>query len=411
MRNLRVNATFFFTIRNTRRKLVMKKISLVLILLYLQTQVHAYWAGCEDVYMEYELTAGYRLDSLGSRSKFYDDNTCLLRKNHLTIKDINIFEIGAKLRWELYDSFLFKASVAGGITNHGKYEQCGKDELTNEGRFDLHVKKGNSRDASAAIGYMFEPVCGLEVIPLIGLGYDFLSVSMRDNHCFSAGSANLNRISYTSKWTGPWIGLDARYNYNCFQFETGYEYHWANWHGNWKAPKRSRREISFSDIRQSNNANGNVGYLKFGWNINSCFYAGVEVKYQYWKANGGDEHRKRHHSSTNSLTDSDSDGRVLNNDLLSGFDNVFVGEFGEFDNEFGGGNGNFSDFSGDFSSDFSSNSNSSSSSSSTSSLLSEEVIVAGKSPKSDSSGSTNIGKLKSADWQSFSVTLVIRNFF
>lgn len=368
----------------------MKKIGLLLIFSCLQVSLNAYWAGCEGVKMEYELTSGYRFDSVSSRSKLYNSLPGSLslssHENSLKVKEISIFEIGARFRWELYDCLLVKGSLACGITNNGKYQQRGIDELNNQGHLDMSVKTGNSRDASIGFGYVFEPACGLTVAPLVGLGYDMLRISTRNHHRFSSDSIDLDRLSYTNKWNGPWIGLDAHYDYYCFQFDAGYEYHWASWHGNWKVPKNCVRQLSFGDIRQSNNAYGNVGFLRCGWNFSSCFYVGLEAKCQYWKAKSGDEYRKSNSSySSNGSQNTDLTGVDAYNEIVDGNDNTYLIDIDT-------ANADFIEF------------------------FDDGVGVLRVDEYTDLDLFRNksrcaIGELKSADWQSFSITLILRNYF
>lgn len=339
----------------------MRTISIALMVIGLNTSLNAFWSGCDDIQSEYEITGGYRVDKLEARSEFYKEHSSYTADNSLKISGINIFEIGARVRWVLYDNWLFKASLACGVTNHGLYKQSGIDELGDRGHIDIHVKKGNSRDASACFGYIFEPFSGCEITPIIGVSYDYLRVTMRDNHpesCYSS-SPDLDNLTYKNKWNGPLVGLDGRYYYGCFQLDAGYEYHWASWHGNWRVPKRHHRHKAFSDIRQSNDAYGNMGYFTLGWNINACLYAGLEFKCQYFKAKRGDEYNQDTSRSCGC----------------------------------------------------SSSSYSSSSSSSSSSSYNSFFVSSFDSSSSSSSDRHEIGKLKSAHWQDYSITLELRNFF
>lgn len=287
----------------------MKKIGSLIFMFSCMLQPLSAFLGCGYTFdSEYEITLGYRLDELTASSRLFCNNTSLGSNRDIRVNNINIIELGLKARWVLYDHWLLKASAAGGVTNHGKYKQSEFDGLSCSGPVDLHVCKGNSRDASAALGYVFRPYCDFEIIPLIGLSYDYLRVSMEDSKTdLSSSFDRFEGLTYKSKWIGPWVGLDGRYTYKCFNFAAGYEYHWSRWKGNMDTPKYCNHRELLNDCFKTNDACGNIGYVSAGWNVNSCIYAGLELKFQYWKAHTGrecrqeicpsrDSYRSNHHS-------------------------------------------------------------------------------------------------------------------
>lgn len=263
---------------------------------------------------ELELSGGWRRDDFRS-FVFADDATDTVRGNNL-----DIWQIGLKGRIEPHfdvcgcwaDGIFARGYAYWGSVNDGdyshriKYDPVSLEQpVTSQISRDVgNTDSGKTWDYKIGMGYLFELMDGVRVGPTVGYSYDKLrfkgsnivgvtatNFTNSDNpfnqDCttivdeFTCGEEG---VRFSSKWQGPWIGLDAQFQYCDFELNAGYEYHWSDWRGAYTLAGSDPTDCyHYSDKRKSNKSRGQEGFINVQYNVNCSWVVGLGLEYKYYR--------------------------------------------------------------------------------------------------------------------------------
>ncbi len=269
---------------------------------------------------EFEITNGYRQDRIYSHINSYAPPTNLIFRDKLSIKDISYYQLGLRGNvficepmidlGDLYICLETDYAWAGSGTYHEKgFVPAGMTSHTK-----ARVHSGDAEDFIVGGGYLFDfnRCCGIVpegfvIGPIAGWSYQRQKLKME--HATTNGKTNnaLNGLTYTNRWQGPWLGFDATHIVNDFEFNIGYEYHWAEWDATWVIRGPANIDVAFSDRRKSENTTGQVFYLNGCWKTCYGLSLGLGVKYQSWHTSSGHEKPKAGSFAAIGLSSSEHD--------------------------------------------------------------------------------------------------------
>jgi hypothetical protein len=224
----------------------------------------------------------------------------------LKFKRLNIYEIGVEgtlavpTCWTNGECFLSQFYLEGyaywGKVYDGHFhvrdESFDPDDsgvFTNSGK----ARSGTTHNYKAGIGYLFCINECLGISPVVGYSWDRLKA--RASHVVDETGAFpqiRQDLTYTTKWRGPYLGVNLAYDLNCFRFGAGYEYHWSRFRASFDLafPDDPDANCSgFSDRRRANRAYGNVVWLSGSWFFCECWDLSIRGKYSHYKARNGRE--------------------------------------------------------------------------------------------------------------------------
>lgn len=270
---------------------------------------------------EFDLALGYRRDSIETDVHTFNDTEGSFGTDKLEIKGLDLFILGLKARAG-YCNWFARGYAYWGWGNDGKYTEHGSNDdsfiIGSEFRNRIGISKYRTQDYSLGVGYLFD-LCwcggfeGLYIGPVVGWSYHRQQARLGKNHDFSGSesvgfSSILNDLQYTTKWNGPWLGIDFVYEYCEFIFDFGYEYHWAQWKANWSLDDDSSGSDTgfvFSDRRHGKNGHGNVVYADIKWALCDCWIVGLGFRYQDFEVKHGKLHNSgdSYYSSYESFSD------------------------------------------------------------------------------------------------------------
>lgn len=242
----------------------------------------------EGVDASIDLTGGYRYDKLTASVHVFDPPDNLVLTDNLKINGLNIYEIGVDGRILVCRQWFVRIfGTFGRENNQGRYAETVTALGIGEATTYSKVRNANTSDFSIGGGYLFPCGCGVGVGPSVGWSYDYSRIKM--GNAFTGGTADpvLDRLSYKTRWQGPWVGVEAQYNcYNSW-VALGYQYHWSHWHASWRLSGPDIPDVAFSDRRKCNGAFGNVIFLDGAYGFCDTWEIALCLKAQYWKANDG----------------------------------------------------------------------------------------------------------------------------
>ncbi len=223
--------------------------------------------------------------------------------------------------------------------------------------------RGSVWDVSGGIGYNFRLACDtFEFAPLVGWSYHNVHFRTDRYRNFTELFGQLNevleqadlgdlgivaftsesRARYNSYWTGPWIGFDTVYNWDCrLSLVCSFQYHYARQNG--KGNVRSydqyfqseEVDFHFDDFAVGSSAD-DYGRLAFdsdahfntrvnlrgyfigggiNYNLNDCYYAGFHV--DYWNMRKVQEGHVRVETDAHEFTAGFSSTSDFRDDQLS----------------------------------------------------------------------------------------------
>jgi hypothetical protein len=168
-------------------------------------------------------------------------------------------------------------------------------------RLEADAGRGYVADLAAGFGYQWTSNGGRCIIsPLAGYSYHRQRLHVFDGEItvnrlnpLDMGSDSGINSTYSTRWQGPWIGVDAAVLVECNVTLFGtVEYHWAQYRavGEWNFPLDPLTNILSDHIYHRSNGNGIV--MTLGANYNYCcnWSFGVIGMYQNWHTGHG-KHR------------------------------------------------------------------------------------------------------------------------
>lgn len=273
------------------------------------------------------ISGGWRADNLNLTESARSSHGHTLWNDKIDAQGLNVWQWGVKARttlaaWTFYqhsfflDNFYFRGSAYRGWINGGTFREGPLSHFVSSSSWSFPssssssssrpvssssssssswssswsssglerqtVRHGCTIDADIAAGFNF-PVCWwFDFAPVFGYSFDKQKIDLRD--------VNI-RQDYTSKWKGPFVGVDLASEVCYFRFRGGYEYHWGEWCGAFdiKAKKR-KHQIHFHPYHDKRNAtaiHGHVAWLdlRVAWTDQADL--GLGLKYQYFHAPKG----------------------------------------------------------------------------------------------------------------------------
>lgn len=287
----------------------MIRLKIILLLALFTSSLHAYENGWFNFFQDFglnginkefwparaeiDVTAGYRHDSHQFTFEAEEPPPSFLFSQDFDLNNIRIPTIGMKGRIEGCCPWFIKGWLETGSGHSGKW----KSEFINAVGHKTHTHDSITHaavlDSSVAIGYWFQLSENLFLTPEVGWAYDSQKFKMRGTR--ESYSSSSDDLKYHTSWKGAWLGLECKAFYRCYDFLVGYEYHLPKWEGRLTHNEQDSSNSIFERGFSTDRAYGNILYCQVGWQIFSCFYTGLEFKYQYWKAKDA-----KHHSSEES---------------------------------------------------------------------------------------------------------------
>lgn len=162
------------------------------------------------------------------------------------------------------------------------------------------IHDGRTLDADIAVGVTLLPAdCWITLAPVGGYSFNKQKVVVHPT--------KRERITYTTKWKGPFAGVDLAFDFCYFRLRAGYEYHWGYWSNDTEFKHRRRGHCSSSSSSSSGSSGssssssssscsgfgkpgsplfhaiGQVGFCDLRFYVCDGFDIGIAVKYQFWK--------------------------------------------------------------------------------------------------------------------------------
>lgn len=233
-----------------------------------------------------DVAIGYRNDQINNnRVTATDSSGDLVLDETLNIKNLNVYEIGAKVRYEPFCHLFGRGSCYIGWLNGGSYSE--KDFIDGTlSHVRSSVNHGETVNWDLEGGYQFD-FCLFGIAPIFGWSYDYLDIRMKKAVRDGETDPFLSGLRYTTYWKGPFVGLDVFVNLWDFLIEIGYEYHWSHWRGRYFLPIPNDPGVVFSNIRNSHNGTGNIFYIDLIWNFFCSWDLGLSYKYTDYTTKGG----------------------------------------------------------------------------------------------------------------------------
>jgi hypothetical protein len=234
-----------------------------------------------------DLSLGYRNDQItNNRISAFDSTGALVLDENIDITQLNVYQIGAKVRYEPFCNLFGRGSCWIGTVNGGDYKE--RDYITTT-LSNIHAKinHGQTIDWDLEGGYQLD-FFGVGLAPIFGWSYNKQDIRFRNVTNNGPIDPYLNGLRYVTYWNGPFVAVDLFYEFCNILINGGYEYHWAHWKGRYMLPVPSDKGVVFSNTRRSHHAIGNVVYIDVLWNYFCDWAVGVSYKYQDYQTCRGD---------------------------------------------------------------------------------------------------------------------------
>lgn len=272
--------------------------------------IGAFEWNCRNIFdLYFDVYAGYRTDEISTLIRSSDPPQTPIRRNRLRAKHIRVRDLGVEGRLSIYRSGFGRVYYNTGVVNSGRYKDKTRTLATGvETTVEADIHKGNMKDCSVGIGYMF-PVfsCfGISnkygVAPLIGWSRNHQKIKMRNATTITKSpfvkpvpppvpspAPTFDGLVYSTVWNGPWIGVEAFFPIYCLDVNLAYELHFPKWHATWKLKGRDVLGGPFSDVRHAHSSYGSKTSANLIYSLYECFYVKTELIFRYWKAKKGRE--------------------------------------------------------------------------------------------------------------------------
>lgn len=230
------------------------------------------------------LDVGYRWDRITNRVSM-GGHTVPERSSSQTLKNLSSYQIGARGQWGFCGGAFLRGIGHYGWVLNGDYK---------EGGFSGDAR-GYTYDLQAAAGYYFCLNPFVEVAPIVGWSYDALNLKGSDIFiAMNNIKYELSDIKAHQRFSGPLVGFDILYHFDeCTEFTFGYEFHYANWHGDRSIQGEEYGNppfgttTGFSNTRHIDRVYGQVFKLDGTYHFWDCWQAGVALKYQFYTGDFG----------------------------------------------------------------------------------------------------------------------------
>ncbi len=236
------------------------------------------------------LTGGWRRDEV----KTTFDNFGF-GNNELKLKDVNTWEFGLRGQYAFtgfcgceeswLDDFYVKGSAVWGWGNNGKFTNgndssgYGYDYGYGNGFGHIDAKNTRTYDYDIGFGWLYAIDCNWGIGPTVGYAWNRLTTHQKFNssgyssdlYGYGYDSYSGDKLEYSTKWYGPWLGLEVDYEDCEWHFDLGYEFHWA----------RNHTKLGDFSGKSNDSRYGNVVYLDAYYDLCDGWEVGVGFK---WKS-------------------------------------------------------------------------------------------------------------------------------
>ncbi len=251
----------------------------ICLLLVTHRQCDAAWSSSSDIFI------GYRNDWLTTIIDGFEHQPRRLTSiADLRVRDISIFEFAVNGERVYNDTWVVAASAKIGTVCSGNYFE---ETITYYAPpIAADVTSGHSADGCLGIGYLIPLYLGINLQPMAGWSWNYLKVKINRTTKNGLPIPDLEGVTYTNYWQGPWIGLASRGTWCGINVKSGYEYHWPYWKGAWTVAGPDNPG-GYSDRRRSHQATGQVLWIENSYIFPSCWEIGWGFKTGYWEATHG----------------------------------------------------------------------------------------------------------------------------
>lgn len=244
-----------------------------------------------------DLVNSYRQDKIFAHLNTYDGYHNLIEENHINMKNISLYQIGAKGQVVACNLFA-RGEAYWGWSDNGNYRESSNIWNGYPSKSKARLHHGRTRDFTVGGGY-YLPTCGLFNLGPSG-GWSYHSQEFTVHRARIQGYTDdlLNGLQFHNTWQGPWAGVDAQIEFCGFELRGGYSYHWANWQGKWHLKAKGydwqgNENLGFSEKCKCSDVRGQEAYIDVLWSLCPCVELGLGFKWQRWEGkNGKQKHRK-----------------------------------------------------------------------------------------------------------------------
>lgn len=230
------------------------------------------------------LDNGYRWDKISNRVTL-GGPTINVKESTQILKRINSYQLGAKGQWMFWNSAFVRADGHYGWVFDAEYD---------EAEF-LGKSKGHTYDVEGSIGYTFSLTECVGIAPVVGWSYDQFNLKGTDIRVPIEGHVHhLSDIKAHQHFSGPFVGFDLLFRFCCdFDLTLGYEFHYANWHGQRLIEGHEYGNPPFgwttgySSKRHVHRVLGNVFKIDTSYDFCACWTIGLEFKYKFFNGDHG----------------------------------------------------------------------------------------------------------------------------
>lgn len=136
-------------------------------------------------------------------------------------------------------------------------------------RIDKVKEDGHTYDYSVGAGWLYPVTCEFAIGPTAGYAWNRIIYKTKSFDIHSK-----------TKWTSPWLGFEADYQWGCeWFFQAGYQYHWTRESGSSSTPGIGKLHSN----RDNKHGTGHEAFVDGWWSYDECWEIGLGFKYRYFK--------------------------------------------------------------------------------------------------------------------------------
>lgn len=267
------------------------------------------------------LLTGWRSDEIKTSTNFGDDYG--FGRNQVKLKNLDTWEFGIRGQYaftgfcgceeSFLDDLYIKGSAIWGWGDNGKFHfgnsssgysgYSGDYAGTTFG--SIHARNTRTYDYDIGLGWLYAIDCNWGIGPTVGYAWNRITTHPKRHHqhdSYSSSSYSYDDVGaayaysshehfeYSTKWYGPWLGLELDYEDCEWHFDLGYEFHWA---------RNKTRFMTDDNHRSHDSRYGNVVYVDGWYDLCDGWEVGVGFKYRSFQSG-----RKHHHHDSYSYSSS-----------------------------------------------------------------------------------------------------------
>lgn len=256
---------------------------------------------------EYALSTGYRRDDLSWSIADGGVNVA----SEVSFKRTEIVLMRAEAKVHLWHEWLLRGSYATGAVRSGGNQDsdyAGSNRTREFSRSD-NKTGGAVSDLGVGVGrrvHLFDVASwgALYVTPLVGYSLHQQNMTMFGGVQTIPATGALNGLgnSYDTRWSGPWVGLDALFAAGRdFSLGATVEYHQVDYSAaaNWNLRGDFSHPVSFNHVAQGR---GVVALFSTSYRLSRCFLLNASFERQNWNTYAGYDQTHFAYGATNYYT-------------------------------------------------------------------------------------------------------------